>query len=63
LKLSKTIMENGELASGLNTVIETKTQLQDVLRIGIDKLLDETAQMDYTKIDFNDILGETDKNG
>ncbi|CAF0836864.1 unnamed protein product [Adineta steineri] len=63
LKLSKSIMENGELASGLNTTIETKTQLQDVLKIGIDKLLDETEQMDYAKIDFNTILGKTDKNG
>ncbi|CAF3617419.1 unnamed protein product [Rotaria sordida] len=63
LKLSKTIMENSELSSGLNTAIETKTQLQDVLRIGIDKLLDETEQMDYTKIDFAASLGKTDKNG
>ena len=38
-------------------------QLQDVLRIGIDKLLDETEQMDYSKIDFATILGKTDKKG
>ena len=37
--------------------------MQDVLRIGIDKLLDETEQMDYAKIDFATILGETDKHG
>ena len=30
LKLSKTVMENGELASGLNTAIETKTQVSFV---------------------------------
>ena len=34
-----------------------------MLRIGIDKLLDETEQMDYAKIDFNAMLGHTDKNG
>ena len=33
------------------------------MRIGIDKLLDETQQMDYKKIDFTTILGKTDKNG
>ena len=34
-----------------------------MLRIGIDKLLDETQQMEYKKIDFATILGKTDKNG
>ncbi|CAF0884246.1 unnamed protein product [Adineta ricciae] len=63
LKLSKSIMENSELASGLNTAIESKTQLQDVLKIGIDKLLNEIEEMDYTKIDFNTILGKTDAKG
>ena len=73
-------MEDSELAAGVTTPLETKTQvtpereneklnrkicsqLQDVLRIGIDKLLDETEQMDYAKIDFDTILGKTDKHG
>jgi len=31
LKLSKSIMENNELASGLNTTLETKTQVCEII--------------------------------
>lgn len=31
LKLSKTIMENSELASGLNTIVDNKTQVCKVI--------------------------------
>lgn len=34
-----------------------------MLKIGIDKLLDDNEQMDYAKIDFDTVLGKTDKNG
>ena len=34
-----------------------------MLKIGIDRLLDEKEQMDYTKIDFAAILGQTDTKG
>ena len=37
--------------------------MQDVLKIGIDKLLNDIEEMDYTKIDFNAILGKTDAKG
>ncbi|CAF1178368.1 unnamed protein product, partial [Didymodactylos carnosus] len=63
LKLSKTIMENNELASSLNTIIDTNTHLTDALKIGIDKLLDETNQMDYKTVDFNKLIGKTDHKG
>jgi hypothetical protein len=38
-------------------------QLQDVLRIGIEKLLHDTNEMDYAKIDFASILGRTNTHG
>lgn len=33
------------------------------MRIGIEKLLDEDEEMDYSKIDFTKFLGKTDKRG